>query len=86
VVYQVFGERLFDYYVNNLSELWRRLGGTAAIGFHVLGCPLNSLPTHEGLVKRWKQRDRHIGEAVRDALLTGPLFSFGEPTSQSLPG
>ena len=26
VVYQVFGEALLDYYVNNLSELWRRLG------------------------------------------------------------
>ena len=86
VVYQVFGEGPFGYYVNNLSDLWRRLGRTAAIGFHVLGCPLNSLPTHEGLVKRWNQGDRHFGEAVRDALLTGPLFSFGEPASQSLPG
>ncbi len=86
VVYQVFGERLLDYYVNNLSELWRRLGRTEAIRFHVLSCPLKSLPTHEGLVKRWKQRDRHVGEAVRDALLTGPLFSFGEPASLPLPG
>jgi class 3 adenylate cyclase len=86
VVYQVFGEALLDYYVRNLSELWRRLGGTAALGFHVLGCPLSSLPTHQNLVKSWKQRDRNIGEAIRDALLTGPLFAFGEPTSQSLPG
>ena len=86
VVYQVFGEALLDYYVRNLSELWRRLDRTVAIGFHVLSCPLNSLPTHEGLVKRWKQRDRHFGEAVRNAVLTGPLFSFGEPASQSLPG
>jgi len=86
VVYQVFGEALRDYYVNNLSELRRRLGRAAAMGFHVLGCPLSSLPTHENLVKRWKQRDRHVGEAVRDALLTGPLFSFGEPASLCLPG
>jgi len=86
VVYQVFGEALLDYYVNNLSELRRRLGPAAAMGFHVLGCPLRSLPTHENLVKRWKQRDRHVGEAVRDALLTGPLFSFGEPASLSLRG
>ena len=85
VVYQVFGEALLAYYVTNLSELGRRLGRTDAIGFHVLGCPLNSLPTHENLVKRWKQRDRHVGEAVRDALLAGPLFSFGEPASQFLP-
>jgi len=84
VVYQVFGEALLAYYVTNLSELGRRLGRTGAIGFHVLGCPLNSLPTHENLVKRWKQRDRHVGEAVRDALLTGPLFSFGEATCQPL--
>jgi hypothetical protein len=86
MVYQVFGETLLNYYVNNLSELWRRLGRTEAIRFHVLSCPLSRLPTHEGLVKRWKQRDRHVGEAVRAALLTGPLFSFGEPVSQPLPG
>ena len=85
VVYQVFGEALLDYYVNNLSQLWRQLGRTVAIGFHVLGCPLNSLPAHENLVKRWRQRDRQVGEAVRDALLTGPLFSFGEPAGRSLP-
>lgn len=86
VVYQVFGEGLLDYYVNNLSELWRRLGRTAGIGFHVLGCPLSSLQTHKDLVKQWKQGDRLVGDAVRAALLTGPLFSFGEPASQSLPG
>jgi hypothetical protein len=84
VVYQVFGEGPFDYYVNSLSDLWRRFGRMAAIGFHVLGCPFSSLQTHEDLVKRWKQGDRHLGEAVRDALLTGSLFSFGEPTSQSV--
>jgi hypothetical protein len=88
VVYQVFffGQDPPDHYLNDLPDLWRRLGRTGAIGFHVLSCPLNSLPAHENLVKRWKQRDRHVGEAVRDALLTGPLFSFGEPATQSLPG
>ena len=85
VVYQVFGKALLDYYVNNLSELWRRLGGTATLGFYVLRCPLKSLPAHENLVKRWMQRDRHVGEGVRDGLLAGPLFSFGEPASQALP-
>ena len=91
VVYQVFGQEPLDfgqdplaYYANNLSDLRQRLGRTAAIGFHVLGCPLNSLSTHENLVKRWKQGDRHFGEAVRDALLTGPLLSFGEPSSESV--
>jgi hypothetical protein len=87
LVYQVFffGQDPPDHYRNDLSDLWRRLGRTAAIGFHVLRCPLNSLPAHEDLVKRWNQRDRHVGEAVRDALLAGPLFSFGEPASQFLP-
>ena len=86
MVYQVFGEGPLDYYVNNLSELWRRLGRTVAIGFHVLSCPLNSLPPHENLVKRWKQGEHHLGEAVRATLLTGPLFSFGEPACRSLTG
>jgi hypothetical protein len=85
VVYQVFGNALLDFYVDNLSKLWERLGRTPALGFHVLGCPLNSLPSHENLVKLWKQRYRYIGPAIRDALLTGPLFSFGEPISRSLP-
>jgi hypothetical protein len=82
VVYQVFGECPFDCYVNNLSDLWRRLGRTAAIGFHVLGCPLNSLQTHEDLVKQWKQGDHLVGDTVRAALLTRSLFSFGKPASQ----
>lgn len=84
VVYQVFGQDPLDYYVNNLSDLWRRLGRTAAIGFRVLACPLNPLPTYEDLVEQWKQRDHRVGDAVRMALLAGTLFSFGEPASQSL--
>jgi hypothetical protein len=82
VVYQVFGEALRDFYADNLSKLWERLGRTPAMGFHVLSCSLNSLPSHKNLEKLWKQRYRYIGPAIRDALLTGPLFSFGEPTSQ----
>jgi hypothetical protein len=88
VVYQVFyqedGQDSLEYYVNNLTDLWWRLGRTAAIGFHVFSCPLNSLQTHEDLVKEWKQRDHPVGEAVRIALLMGTLFSFGEPASQSV--
>jgi hypothetical protein len=84
VVYQVFGEGPPDYYVNKLSVLWRLLGRSAAISFHVLRCPLNFLPTHEDLVKQWKQRNHPVGDAFRTALLTGTLFSFGEPASQSL--
>ncbi len=84
VVYQVFGQDPLDYYVNNLSELWLRLDRPAAIGFHVFSCPLNSLPTHKDLVEEWKQRDHHVGDAVRIGLLMGTLFSFGEPASQSV--
>lgn len=88
VVYQVFyqedGQDSLEYYVTNLTDLWCRLGRTAAIGFHVLGCPLNSLLTHEVLVEQWKQRDHQLGDAVRTALLRGTLFSFGEPASQSV--
>lgn len=86
VVYQVFGGDPLDYYVNSLSDLWRRLGRTAAIGFHVLGCPLDSLQTHADLVQRWKHREPLVGDAVRAALLTGSLFSFREPASHSVLG
>lgn len=91
VVYQVFGQEPLDfgrdplaYYLNNLSDLRQRLGPTAPIGFHVLSCPLNPLPTHRDLVKQWKQRNHPVGDAVRTALLTGTLFSFGKPASHSL--
>lgn len=86
VVYQVLGEGLPEYYVNNLSKLWGRLGRTGAISFHVLRCPLNFRPTYHDLVKQWKQRNHPVGDAVRTALLAGTLFSFGEPASQSVPG
>jgi hypothetical protein len=84
VVYQVFAEGLPEYYVNDLSKLWGRLGRSAAISFHVLSCPLYSLPTHQDVVKKWKQRNHPVGDAVRAALLTGTLFSFGEPASQQV--
>jgi hypothetical protein len=86
VVYQVFGPRLLDYYLNTVSDLWQVLGRTAALEFHVLSCPLKSLPPHEKLAKRWNQGERLMGDAVREALLKGPIFSFGEPMRQFLPG
>jgi hypothetical protein len=86
VVYQVFEEGLPEPYVRNLAKLWGQLGRSTAISFHVLSCPLYSLPTHDDLVKRWKQRNHPVGDALRTALLTGTLFSFGKPASQSVPG
>jgi len=85
VVYQIFGGGPLDYYISKLSELWGRLGRTTAIRFHVLSCPVNFLPMHDDLVKQWKQRNHPVGGALRTALLTGTLFSFGAPASRSLP-
>ncbi|MGO8816567.1 MAG: DUF6946 family protein [Terriglobia bacterium] len=79
VVYQIFfrsGRVPPDYYPNDLNNLWERLGRPVAPRFHVVDCPLRSRPAHENLVKRWEQGERQLGEAVRDALLKGPLFFF----------
>ncbi len=78
VVYQVFGGS--TDYVAALTQMAGLLKHAPSLRFAVLVCPFEKLTTYaelEGL-----GRTAETGEAVRRALVAGPLFSFQPPKAR----
>jgi hypothetical protein len=75
VVYQIFAGAV-GHYVDDLLQLARLLGSSAALRFGVFSCPFAAQPAHEALQARWSCGERELGPDVRASLINGPLFSF----------
>jgi hypothetical protein len=82
VVYQVFGDSPADYYGKDLERLATTLAAPDLLEFVVLGCAYRPTEAFTRLVKRWDDGERALGEAVREALLAGPMLDFHEPVTR----
>lgn len=76
VSYLLFGGRHAKEYTGHLMELSQILGSGSGIQFIALECGLNKLPPFIELEERWKRGERKLGDAVKSALKSGPLFRF----------
>jgi hypothetical protein len=61
-----------DYYVKTLTAFRNVLGPTKGLKLFVVATKAERLDAHRALPAD--------ANAVREALFTGPLFKFGEPT------
>jgi len=80
LAYLVFGNAA-AHYAEHVGSLAALLGSTA-LPLLVLSCPATELEACEALAKRWDGGERELARDVRDALLAGRLFSFGELRAQ----
>jgi hypothetical protein len=81
VIYQVFGDSLGRHYADDLEQLVSALRTGDRISFLVLRCAFGLSTKYAQLKARWDADERNLSDAVREALLAGPLMEFHEPRS-----